>query len=114
MDLIDAINHVIQSNIEAQNLTDLTLGTVETVNPISIKISAELPAIPESALYLCDSVKSRTEDVKATSTLASLITGLSEGDVIGTVEVNSGLSVGDNVIVLKVMRGQEYIVLSKV
>lgn len=114
MDLIDAINHIIQTNMDAQGLTDLSIGTVETVSPLSIKVSTELPALPESVLYLCDSVKSRTENVKATSLLASLITGLNEGDIIGTVDVNSGLSVGDKVIMIKAMKGQSFIVLSRI
>ena len=114
MDLIDAINHVIQSNMEAQSLTDLSIGIVETVNPLGIRISTELPVLPEGALYLCDSVKSRTENVKATSLLASLITGLNEGDIIGIVDVNSGLSVGDQVIMIRAMKGQSFIVLSKI
>lgn len=114
MDLIEVINHVIQTNIDAQGLTDLVVGTVATSNPLTIKVSAELPALPQSVLYLCDSVKSRAENVKATSLLASLITGLNEGDIIGTVDVNSGLSVNDKVIMIKAMKGQAYIVLSKI
>lgn len=56
--------------------------------------------IPEKALVLTSSVIAKTAPVM--------------GGQGGTVTINEGLAVGDKVVMLRVSRGQRYIVLSKV
>ena len=93
MELIDTINRIVANNLDAQKLTELAIGTVTGTNPLSITTNANMPPIPAEAIILTDSVKER---------------------IVDGVKVQNDLSVGDAVIMLRVMRGQEYIVLSKV
>jgi hypothetical protein len=61
-----------------------------------------MPPLPAEVLLLTDAVKERVEDVL-------------DGDtVIGTVTVQHGLETGDKVLMLRVLKGQQFIVLSKV
>jgi hypothetical protein len=102
MDLLAVINQVIQNNTEAQKLTDLSIGTVTSTNPLKIQTRIEMPPLPAEVLLLTDAVKERVEDVL-------------DGDtVIGTVTVQHGLETGDKVLMLRVLKGQQFIVLSKV
>jgi hypothetical protein len=102
MDLLQVINQVIQNNTEAQKLTDLAIGTVTSTDPLKIQTRVEMPPLPAEVLLLTDAVKERVEDVL-------------DGDtVIGTVTVQHGLETGDKVLMLRVLKGQQFIVLSKV
>ena len=56
--------------------------------------------IPDVALVLTENVKSRSAKV--------------QGGGGGTVVINEGLAVGDKVVMLRVSRGNRYIILSKV
>lgn len=115
--LIEVLNQIVQNNNEASKPTELQIGTVETVSPLSIRISMDMAALPEAVLLLTDAVTARSEDVTASASFAALLTAanisLAEGDVIGKVEVEKGLEVGDKVVLLRVLKGQKYIVLSK-
>jgi hypothetical protein len=117
-DLVTVINQIIQQNREESKPTDLAIGTVETASPLSVRVSTDMAPLPEQVLLLCDSVKTRSEDVTASTAFAAALTAagisISEGDVIGSVDVQSALSVGDKVIMLRCLKGQEYIILSKV
>ena len=93
MELIDTINKIVKNNLEAQKLTELAIGKVTATNPLSITTSANLPPIPAEAIILTDSVKER---------------------IVDDVMVQSDLAVDDAVIMLRVMHGQQYIVLSKI
>lgn len=116
--LAEVINKMIQDNRDASKPTELVIGTVETASPLSVRVSIDMAALPAQVLLLCDSVQSRSEDVLASATFASALTSagisINEGDVIGTVEVQKALQVGDKVIMLRCLQGQEYIILSKV
>lgn len=126
MELIDTLHQIIKTSLDAVQLTELAIGTVATVNPLSVSLNANLPPIPEEALILTDSVKKRI--VHATDGVGQ---GTGSGEVAGThdpvnvtdldvtdveidVEVQSDLEVDDMVIMLRVMRGQQYIILSKI
>lgn len=93
MELIDTINKIVKNNLEAQKLTELAIGKVTATNPLSITTSANLPPIPAEAIILTDSVKER---------------------IVDGVRVQNDLAVNDSVIMLRVMHGQQYIVLSKI
>ena len=111
MELIDTLHQIIKESINAQQMTELAIGTVESVSPLSISLNANLPPIPEEALILTDSVKQRI--VQALGTGEDTVT---HNPVTTTtdVEVQSDLQVGDAVILLRVMRGQQFIVLSRI
>lgn len=93
MELIDTIHLIVKQTLDAMKLTDYVAGTVVATNPLSISLSANMPPIPAEAIILTDSVKKR---------------------IVDGVEVQSDLAVGDAVTMLRVSRGQQFIVLSKV
>lgn len=99
-DLIDEIQKIVQDNVEAGKPTDVAFGTVTSVDPFRVSLIGTMQPIPTGALYRTVGVIPRT---------ASVVGG--EG---GTVTINEGLTVGDKVLMLRVSRGQAYIVLSKV
>lgn len=80
--------------------TELAFGTVVSVGPLSILVDNTAEPKPETGLILTDSVVARSAKV--------------QGGSGGTVVINPGLSAGDRVVMLRVQRGQRYIVLSKV
>ena len=117
MDLIDVINQIVQNNNEASKPTELIIGTVEKVNPLAVRISMDMAALPAEVLLLTDGVVEREEDVTVSSGFASLLAGYNitvpADTVIGKVKVQNGLAAGDKVILLRVLKGQKFIVLSK-
>lgn len=121
MDLIDIVNQIIQNNTDAQKFTDLAIGTVASINPLTITVSANLPPLPEEVLLLSESVKEYTEDVKIDHWLKNAIEELQTAagitvhteNIIGKAK-HPGLEADDKVLMLRVMKWQQYIVLSKI
>lgn len=99
-DLIEEIQKIVQDNVEAGKPADVAFGTVTSLSPFTVALIGTMQPLPSAALYRTVGVMPRTVNV----------TG---GDG-GTVVVNEGLTVGDKVLMLRVSRGQAYIVLSKV
>ncbi len=99
VDLLGVIQMIVQENLKGQKLADKMTGTVVSVSPLSVQPDISMPPIPEAGLILTDAVKARIAAVK--------------GDGGGTVEVASGLVVGDKVLMLRVSSGQCYIILSR-
>ena len=97
--LIGVIQTVIKNYLDAVKLTDKATGTVVSVSPLTIKTDTSLPPISGEALILTSNVCKKTKAVRGGS---------------GTVTVTEGLKVGDKVIMLRVQKGQQLIVLSKV
>ena len=89
-----------QENQQAMKPTELAFGTVVSVGPLSILVDNTAEPKPEAGLILTDSVVARSAQV--------------QGGSGGTAVINPGLAAGDRVIMLRVQRGQRYIVLSKV
>ena len=69
-------------------------------SPLTIQTDTSLPPISGNALILTSNVIERTEQVK--------------GGAGGTVTVTEGLKAGDKVLLLRVQKGQQFIVLSKI
>ena len=99
-DLIDVIHSINQESMAGQKPADIAYGTVTCTSPLSIQLQTTMQPIPEKALVLTSSVIAKTVPVM--------------GGQGGTVTINEGLAVGDKVVMLRVSRGQRYIVLSKV
>ena len=116
MELIEVINQIVQNNMDASKPTELVVGTVETVSPLSVKINVDMAAIPEANLILTDAVTEYDEDIIISdsfrSTLADYNITVAEGAVIGQVK-HLGLSVGDKVTLIRALKGQAFIILSK-
>ena len=104
MGLTELIQKRCQANIEAQKPTDIATGTVTQVSPLKISISVELPPIGEEALILTENVKAWTEEAK-----------LSHGGTPQDVTIyHKGLEIGDKVVMMRVSKGQRFIVLSRI
>jgi hypothetical protein len=83
--MINEIKTIIVNLLENMKLTDVSYGEINTINPLSIKIDQKL-IIPNECLIL-------------TSTVGLL---------------NNIEDIGDKVTMLRVDKGQKYIILSKV
>ena len=104
MDLVGVIQQIIQANMEAQKLTELEAGTVTGVSPLKIKVSADLPDLPEDVFVLTEAVKAWDEEAVVDY----------PGGTSQTVTIHhKGLQVGDKVVLLRVLKGQKYIILSR-
>lgn len=102
MDLLDVINSIIQTNTDAQKLTDIVIGTVVAADPLSIQITPTL-ILPAEVLILCEPVQEKEYEVMDVTLT----------NVIGKYK-REALAEGDKVIMLRVLKGQQFIVLSKV
>jgi len=103
MDLIEVVHKIVQENVEAQKPTDLSIGTVTGTSPLTITTNANLPPIPEEIIILTKAVTDHKVPVYDA-------TGET---LLGEYMIKTGLAVGDKVLMLRCMRGQTYIVLSK-
>lgn len=104
MDLVGAIQQIIQANLEAQKLTELEAGTVTSVSPLMIKVTADLPELPADVFVLTSAVKAWDEEVTIEH---------SNGTPQDAIIHHKGLQVGDKVVLLRVLKGQKYIILSR-
>ena len=98
-DLIDVLHMIAQDSADAQKPADIAYGTVISPSPISIQIDATMQVLPAAAIVLTSAVIAKTAAV--------------QGGEGGTVVINEGLQAGDKVVMLRVSKGQRYIVLSK-
>ena len=87
-----------QENQKAMKPTEVAFGTVATVSPLSILVDGTSQPKSEAGLILTEAVIPKTVQVQGGG---------------GMVVVNKGLAVGDKVVMLRVSRGNRYIVLSK-
>ena len=99
-ELIGVIQQIVQNVIQAMNLTDKATGTVLSIDPLSVQVDMNMPPLPDAAILLTDAVKERVAPV--------------QGGEGGTVVVAEGLKPGDKVLMLRVQRGQQYIILSRI
>lgn len=120
--LHQVIQSIVQNTFNNISATELAIGTVETVGPLSIRISPQI-LLPASALLLTETVCYKQVDLTHTNPPAGV--GLQNGATVVTaagnnspqganIMLNRDLQVNDKVLMLSVMSGQQYIVLSKV
>ena len=102
-DLIDVLNMISQNNQAAQKPADIAFGTVMSISPLSIQVEGSMQAIPASAIVLTSAVTERIVDVDGTT----------EDMPHLTVKVTEGLEAGDKVVMLRLSKGQRYVVLAK-
>ena len=96
--LLGVMQEIMQENQKAMKPTEVAFGTVATVSPLSILVDGTSQPKPEAGLILTEAVIPKTVQVQGGG---------------GLVVVNKGLAVGDKVVMLRVSRGNRYIVLSK-
>ena len=104
MDLVGVIQQIIQANLEAQKLTELEAGTVTSASPLKIKVTADLPDLPADVFVLTTAVKAWDEEVTI---------DYNGGNPQNAIIHHKGLQVGDKVVLLRVLKGQKYIILSR-
>ena len=97
MTLADQLFYMMQKNQDAMQLTDMLTGTVTSVTPLEITVSTEMAPLRREVLILTESVTEKTV----------VIDGYS-------VTLNRSLAVDDKVILLRVLHGQKFIVLSRI
>lgn len=99
-ELLGVLQEIVKNYVNAIKMTDKATGTVIKTSPLTIQTDTSLPPISGNALILTSNVIEQTEPVK--------------GGAGGTVTVTEGLKAGDKVLLLRVQRGQQFIVLSKI
>ena len=104
MDLCEVVQRIVQDNIEAQKPTDISTGTVVSTSPLNITIDVELPPLSGDDLILTEAVKAWDETVTIE---------YSGGTPQSAVIHHKGLTIGDKVIMIRVSKGQRFIVLSR-
>lgn len=134
MNLLDIINQAIQNNLSSSQLTDLRMGTVTSVSPLEISINATMDTLHESVLLLTSCVvEKKIPILQHNHVIHDTFTGsgtsedsLSQSQIVcyedgqplpvsdGYIILNRALEVGDRVLLLRVRRGQKFIVLSRV
>lgn len=125
MQLVDVITQLIGESVNAMQPAELYIATVEAVDPLSVKIDVNQASIREELLYRTDAVIERKiPDLRHRHSMPSGNTGYALSDVQsyidgkpvaqedGFIILNRGLKAGDKVLLLSVMRGQKFIILS--
>ena len=127
MELIQALQMVVQKNYQAMQPTDLVIGTVTGISPLEITSNTAMAPLRAPVLYLTENViEKKIPVLQHTHTTADGNTGtalesvacVENGQVLpvegGHIILNRALQVGDKVLMMKVQKGQKFVVLSRV
>ena len=151
MDLIEVLQQINQSSMDAYGLSDLAIGTVTKVDPLEVTLRESMAPLPQEVLHLTAAViekkipvlahehttnglrhnhsVSTTDDDYETSdglTPDAYLTDQQLKDIVcyedgkplpvenGCIILNRGLAAGDKVLLLRCMRGQQFIILSRI
>ena len=127
MELIQVMQMIMQKNQQAMQPTDLSIGTVTAVNPLQITSDTAMQPLRAGVLYLTEPVVEKkipvlqhthTTPEGATGSALDSIACVEHGTTLpvenGYIILNRGLEVGDKVLMMKVQKGQKYVVLSRV
>lgn len=60
--LLDQIQNIIESYLEAKKLTESIIGTIEKTDPLIVKIDSKLP-IDEDFIHVPSSIKIDNDDI---------------------------------------------------
>ena len=117
--LKEAIQQLVKQQLNSANLCDYSLGVVETINPLTIRIDQK-ELLTEEFLILTDLVRDFDVDITVNHTTENKSGGsgyaLFENHAYSgrkKITVHNGLSVGESVILVQQAGGQEFIVLSR-
>ena len=125
-EFIRAMRSVVNSQLSSYGLTEYRIGEVTKESPLEIKISDRI-TLTESNLILTEQVLQKqldlthvhqvsghTESAGGPAVHTHAIDFDSQKSLTTLITITEGLKVGDFVHLLSVMRGQKFIVLSKV
>ena len=119
--LKEAIQQLVIQQLNSANLCDYSLGVVETINPLTIRIDQK-ELLTEEFLILTDLVRDFDVDITVNHTTENKSGGSgyalfeSHNHAYSgrkKITVHNGLSVGESVILVQQAGGQEFIVLSR-
>lgn len=110
MTLADVIYMMVQENENAGQPTELRVGTVTSTAPLEIAVNVATAPLRAGQLYLTEPVVEKKIPGDRTCMEHGVPVPPSEGYTI----LNRGLAVGDKVLLLRVMHGQRFVVLSRV
>lgn len=128
--LFQVVKQIIQNVIGNLDLPDVVIGTVETTGPLSVRVSPQI-LLPADILILTEAVCMKKVDLTHFHHGDSggvTEVALNDGRTVNTAAavnpdnppqapytiINRELRSGDRVVMLRVLGGQQYIVLSKV
>ena len=127
MELIQALQQIMQKNMQAMQLTNLVMGTVTSESPLEITSNTAMEPLRAGVLYLTESViEKKIPVLRHTHTTPEGVTGPALESVVcqedgkslpvegGYIILNRGLEAGDKVLMLRVQNGQKFLVLSRV
>ena len=151
MDLIEVLQQINQSSMDAYGLSDLAIGTVTQAEPLEVTLRESMAPLPQEVLHLTAAViekkipvlahahttsglrhnhsVSTTDDDYETSdglTLDAYTSDQQLQEIVcyedgkplpvenGFIVLNRGLKTGDRVLLLRVMRGQQFIIVSRI
>ena len=125
-ELVKAMRSIVASQINSYGLTEYRIGEVVKESPLEIKISDRI-TLNESKLILTEQVLSKqidlthvhqvlgdTESAGGPAMHTHAVDFDSQKSLTTLITITEGLKVGDFVHLLSVMKGQKFIVLSKV
>lgn len=108
MELKDALQQMISQTVDAGSPTDLVYGTVTRAAPLEISINPQMAPLKSPVLSL-------TWPVIAHEVELPEVTIPNVGTVkLGKVQITRALQMGDRVILLRVQKGQKFLVLSRI
>ena len=134
MELAEVLYLYAQDAMKNGGLTDLTIGTVTSVNPLEITTKVAMAPLRQQVLFLTEPViEKKIPILQHNHVIHDTYTGggASEDNLLqdaivcyengkalpvqnGYIILNRALEVGDKVLLLRVMGGKRFIVLSRV
>ena len=129
MDLYQALQLMMQKNLHAMQPTDLVIGTVTSASPLEITSNTAMAPLRQPVLYLTENVVEKKipilqhshtcpDGTTSDALLSSSIVCQEDGNSLpiegGYIILNRALEVGDKVLMMKVQKGQKFVVLSRV
>lgn len=134
MELSEVLYLYAQDAMKNGGLTDLTIGTVTGVNPLEITTKVAMVPLRQQVLFLTEPVIEKKIPIlqhnhvihdtytgggeSEDNLLQNAIVCYEDGKALpvqnGYIILNRALEVGDKVLLLRVMGGQRFIVLSRV
>lgn len=128
MTLLETLQGISQNAVGGMGLTDLTTGTVTGENPLEITTQTSMQVLKSQVLYLTSAVVEKKlsplshshtygEGMTTQNALESVVC-TENGQALPAdssgITLNRGLKTGDKVLLLRVQRGQRFVVLSRI
>lgn len=116
--LIEALKQVSVDAVKAGNPTSVTYGTVESIEPLSVKIDNKL-TLDEDFLVLTKNVQKYEVETVVESEISGDITIDGKSATLNHIKfktktvVDNSLKVGDKVNMIQAQGGQQYVIIDK-